>query len=740
MRRPFFNRRISQVVYALLIVSILLLILNMKSQVQPVNAKDRVIDERISKAVDQSFSNKSVLGELGSVVNELSIFNSSINEDELKNVVLEKLYPYTENGKYSELIETLIIDGDWALVIVNLKNNITNEESALGSIYCLAYKEGDILEVRSTQDESFSSWIDIAPDTIVHKSLRVYLQDVYGLKVSGSNIINASASMDLKLPWYSNNNPKYISGYLYNEGTHTGQDSYAQDWSLVNNDVAAVAGGTVTDSVCDLPNMRDDSKGYGNYIQMNIGDNTLALYAHLQSCNMSVGATYNQGDKVGVSGTSGYSSGPHLHFRLRDTSRNPILAEPISGYSNIQKATNYYSNNTIIGSSCSGPTLNSPSIDYVSSSQSITFSWSGPSNCIYQGYQFRVKDTSNMDSGGTTIYDEGQGGTSVAKTFDTQYNNKDLYWGVRTANPLSPNWSVRHFRIQPTPANGVWTAKYYSGSSGWWDPSSLSNATPNCQETLSGGLDKNYGTNAPCGGMNGDDWVGDYTATVNFSSGNYVFYSEHDDGFKFWLNGQNKSEFGGSGNNWICNGNGGFSLNGNQSLRAMLREEGGDARIRLTWDTNVSVCVPPSAPSNLTAVGSLTQINLSWQDNSSDETNFRVERSPDGVNNWGEIATVSANSSSYADTGLTQNIRYYYRVKAYRSNGDKTSDYSNIANAFSGKPGDANGDNKVDGLDYITWLNHYGETTSKGPSEGDFNNSGFVDGIDYVIWLNNYNK
>ncbi len=55
------------------------------------------------------------------------------------------------------------------------------------------------------------------------------------------------------------------------------------------------------------------------------------------------------------------------------------------------------------------------------------------------------------------------------------------------------------------------------------------------------------------------------------------------------------------------------------------------------------------------------------------------------------------------------------------------------------KPGDANGDNKVDGIDYIVWLNHYSQSVS-GATNGDFNNSGIVDGVDYVVWLNNYGK
>lgn len=52
--------------------------------------------------------------------------------------------------------------------------------------------------------------------------------------------------------------------------------------------------------------------------------------------------------------------------------------------------------------------------------------------------------------------------------------------------------------------------------------------------------------------------------------------------------------------------------------------------------------------------------------------------------------------------------------------------------------GDANLDNKVDGLDYIIWLNHYGQSVTQGSSDGDFDFNGRVDGLDYVIWLSNY--
>jgi hypothetical protein len=89
-----------------------------------------------------------------------------------------------------------------------------------------------------------------------------------------------------------------------------------------------------------------------------------------------------------------------------------------------------------------------------------------------------------------------------------------------------------------------------------------------------------------------------------------------------------------------------------------------------------------NAPSGLTAIPiSASQINLSWTDNSSDETNFRVESSPDGSTGWTEIGSVVANSPSYSSTGLSACTTYYYRVRAYRSSDGAYSSYGNTANA-----------------------------------------------------------
>ena len=88
---------------------------------------------------------------------------------------------------------------------------------------------------------------------------------------------------------------------------------------------------------------------------------------------------------------------------------------------------------------------------------------------------------------------------------------------------------------------------------------------------------------------------------------------------------------------------------------------------------------PPAAPSGLTATAvSSSRIQLTWTDNSGNETGFRIQRSTNGVI-FTTIATVGAGVTSYTSTGLQANRRYWYRVRAY--NGTGNSAYSNTASA-----------------------------------------------------------
>ena len=89
---------------------------------------------------------------------------------------------------------------------------------------------------------------------------------------------------------------------------------------------------------------------------------------------------------------------------------------------------------------------------------------------------------------------------------------------------------------------------------------------------------------------------------------------------------------------------------------------------------------PPGAPTNLAAVASSSsEIDLSWTDGSSDEDQFELERSLDGIG-WSSVSnSIPANSTAFADAGLNPDTEYFYRVRASNAFGD--SDWSNVASA-----------------------------------------------------------
>jgi hypothetical protein len=62
-----------------------------------------------------------------------------------------------------------------------------------------------------------------------------------------------------------------------------------------------------------------EALGRANYIRMLHSDGTMGLYAHLDTggARVRVGQRVRQGDVIGLSGNSGYTSGPHLHFAVQ---------------------------------------------------------------------------------------------------------------------------------------------------------------------------------------------------------------------------------------------------------------------------------------------------------------------------------------------------------------------------------------------------------------------------------------
>lgn len=74
---------------------------------------------------------------------------------------------------------------------------------------------------------------------------------------------------------------------------------------------------------------------YGNYVAISHGDGNITLYAHLSSRKVSVGDWVEQGQVIGITGSTGISSGPHLHFEITE---NGVRVDPLQYLTNYIKA------------------------------------------------------------------------------------------------------------------------------------------------------------------------------------------------------------------------------------------------------------------------------------------------------------------------------------------------------------------------------------------------------------------
>ncbi|MET9391526.1 M23 family metallopeptidase [Streptomyces sp. NPDC006624] len=102
---------------------------------------------------------------------------------------------------------------------------------------------------------------------------------------------------------------------------HSGQD-YAVP---TGTPVVAAHGGTVVKAG---GNGAGDGPAYGNAVVIKHGNKTYSQYAHLSSVNVKAGQVVKTGQKIALSGNTGNSSGPHLHFEIRTSPNYGTAVDP----------------------------------------------------------------------------------------------------------------------------------------------------------------------------------------------------------------------------------------------------------------------------------------------------------------------------------------------------------------------------------------------------------------------------
>ncbi len=109
--------------------------------------------------------------------------------------------------------------------------------------------------------------------------------------------------------WLSSGYGKRVDPITGNEGWHAGVDFAGK----AGSDVVAVASGVVV--------YAGKRSGYGRMVEINHGDGYATRYAHHDELRVAAGEVVKKGQVVGTMGSSGRSTGPHVHFEVLKNGR-----------------------------------------------------------------------------------------------------------------------------------------------------------------------------------------------------------------------------------------------------------------------------------------------------------------------------------------------------------------------------------------------------------------------------------
>lgn len=193
-----------------------------------------------------------------------------------------------------------------------------------------------------------------------------------------------------------------------------------------------------------------------------------------------------------------------------------------------------------------------------------------------------------------------------------------------------------------------------------------------------------------------------YEGFINIEkAGSYTFYLKSDDGSRLYINDQ-----------MVVNHDGDHGCNeksntitlaaGTYPIKVDYYEAAGGACLEVRWrsaDFNKQL-IPdavlkgdfdypdgPAMPANLkVAAVSYKQINLRWDDQSNDETGFEIYRATSASGTYKIVHTTKANEAAYADTTLTGNTTYYYKIRAINTKGASAHTEAESGKTFATPP------------------------------------------------------
>ena len=115
----------------------------------------------------------------------------------------------------------------------------------------------------------------------------------------------------------------FISSYFgERQDPFTGHEAYHR-----GVDFAGTAGANVVAVAAGVITWAGERSGYGKLVEINHGDGYVTRYAHNERTLVTVGQTVKRGEPVALMGSTGRSTGPHVHFEVL---RNGRQVDPLS--------------------------------------------------------------------------------------------------------------------------------------------------------------------------------------------------------------------------------------------------------------------------------------------------------------------------------------------------------------------------------------------------------------------------
>ena len=265
-----------------------------------------------------------------------SIYKSSVGTSMLGMVFgVDSLGSYLSYGKYlsrisehdSTLLQTL---ADNIAELRELQQQMQVEKEDLADTKVTAESKKASLTSQKTEVESTLQDIKkmeqeyLADQAAIQKEMQQIQADIDAIYAaaagSGSRVDYSTTGFIYPIKGYT-----YISSYygwrFNNTDYHTGVDFPAP----ANTPIRASASGTVIYVRTGAGYGRN--WGYGNYLIVDHGGGFSTLYAHCTSIPVSVGDTVTKGQTIAYVGTTGWSTGYHLHFEIR---RNGAHTNPLN--------------------------------------------------------------------------------------------------------------------------------------------------------------------------------------------------------------------------------------------------------------------------------------------------------------------------------------------------------------------------------------------------------------------------